>query len=49
MNFPNEFKDVVINYNNKNFNVALKLLNDIPKKNEGKKYYDFLYKRKKSL
>lgn len=32
MNFPNEFKDIVINYNNKNFNEALKLLNNLPKK-----------------
>ena len=32
MNFPNEFKDIIINYNNKKFNEALKLLNDLPKK-----------------
>ena len=43
MNFPNEFKDVVINYNNKNFNVALKLLNDIPKKKEFENFKIKLY------
>ena len=43
MNFPNEFKDVVINYNNKNFNLALKLLDDIPKKKEFENFKIKLY------
>ena len=30
INFPSEFKDIVINYNNKNFDQALKLLDEIP-------------------
>ena len=38
MNFPYEFKDIVINYNNKNFNEALKLLNNLPKKEEFEKF-----------
>ncbi len=43
MNFPNEFKDIVINYNNKNFNEALKLLNNLPKKEEFEKFKIKLY------
>ena len=43
MNFPNEFKDIVINYNNKNFNEALKLLNNLPKKVEFEKFKIKLY------
>ena len=43
MNFPNEFKDIVINYNNKNFNEALKLLNNLPKKKEFEKFKIKLY------
>ena len=43
MNFPNEFKDVVINYNNKNFNEALKLLNNLPRKKEFEKFKIKLY------
>lgn len=30
INFPSEFKDIVINYNNKNFDDALKLLDELP-------------------
>ena len=43
MNFPNEFKDIIINYNNKKFNDALKLLNDLPKKKEFEKFKIKLY------
>ena len=43
MNFPNEFKDIVINYNNKNFSEALKLLNNLPKKEEFEKFKIKLY------
>jgi len=43
MNFPNEFKDIVINYNNKNFNEALNLLNNLPKKEEFEKFKIKLY------
>ena len=43
MNFPYEFKDIVINYNNRNFNEALKLLNDLPNKEEFKNFKIRLY------
>ena len=43
MNFPYEFKDIVINYNNKNFNEALKLLNNLPKKEGFEKFKIKLY------
>ena len=43
MNFPYEFKDIVINYNNKNFNEALKLLNNLPKKEKFEKFKIKLY------
>ena len=43
MNFPNEFKDIIINYNNKKFNEALQLLNDLPKKKEFEKFKIKLY------
>ena len=57
MNFPYEFKDIIICYNNKNFNEALRLLNNLPNKEEFKnlkiKLYASIYflsgKWKKSL
>ena len=43
MNFPYEFKDIIIHYNNKNFNEALKLLKDLPKKEEFERFKIKLY------
>ncbi len=43
MNFPYEFKDIIINYNNRNFNVALKLLNNLPNKEKFKNLKIKLY------
>ena len=43
MNFPFEFKDIIICYNNKNFNKALKLLDNLPNKEEFKNLKIKLY------